>query len=161
MGAATHAEGLVDAKRSKGNGKEPTPPAEPMPPAETVAEVRPDIICVRDYAATIQKGKTGQDINQQGIFRKQVKSNGKLSETTYEGFFMVLDGKLGKLTWTTVSGKTNSSEHKWADMKKWTILYNYLDDEEDHPPVWWSRNTYPVKEGGARNQAILEIEAAA
>jgi hypothetical protein len=133
----------------KDKGKEKQPPAEPPPPAEEDPEVRPAIVCVQDKRASIQGANL---INQQGIFRKIVKPNGRLSNTIYEDFFQILDDKMGKLTWTTVSGKHQVSEHKWAALKKWTILYDYLDDEEEHPPVWWTRNHYPIKEGGARNQ---------
>ena len=164
-GAATHAEGLVEIKKRSSpikKGKDPMPPPPPSPPpAEEIPEVRPGIICVRDYDATIQKGKAGQGINQQGIFRKQVKTNGKLNDKVYVGFFQILDKKMDKLTWTTVSGRSEPSEHTWATLNKWTILYDYLEDGEDHPPVWWKRNDYPVKEGGPRNQAVREVAPAA
>ena len=160
-GAATHPEGLVEIKKrsspiKKDKGKDPPPPPSP-PPAEEGPEVRPAIICVQDTKATIEGGNK---INHQGIFRKVVNSNGKLNGRIYEGFFMILDEKLGKVTWTTVSGREQPSEITWAALKKYTILYDYLEDGEEHPPVWWTRNHYPMKEGGARNQAVREIEAA-
>ena len=58
QGPASHAEGMLETKRSspikKDQGKEKQPPAKPPPPAEEGPEVRPAIVCVQDKRASIQ-----------------------------------------------------------------------------------------------------------
>ena len=162
-GAATPAAVLVDVKRSspieKGKGKEKA-----YPPWMTGGidpdRVHPDIVCVRDERASVQGANL---INHQGIFCKVVKSNGKLSNSIYEGFFTILDEKT--LTWSTVSGVELPSEMTWAAMIKYTNLKKYLDNKQPHPPVWWTRNHYPtMKRGGLATRQpwrLRESEAAA
>ena len=74
-------------------------------------------------------------------------TNGKLSNTRYEGFFTIYEGPQseGEKEWFTATGNEHASEISYAKLEqKWTILKNWRSDDEPHPPFWW-----PAAEGPA------------
>ena len=143
--------GLEEVKRAppnkKGKGKMQ------YPARITAAAVEnPNPVCFRDFKATDDAGLEDEahKVNQQGMFRKMRNlTNGKLSNTRYEGFFTVYQGPMpeGEKEWFTPTLVEHASEHSFATLKKkYTILPNWREDKQPHPPFWWPKAEGPELE---------------
>ena len=146
-GSGSLVAGLEEVKRAppnkKGKGKKE------YPARITAGEIEnPNPLCVRDYGATDDGAAEADEVNHQGMFRKMRNlTNGKLSNTRYEGFFTVYEGPLadGEKEWKTATLVEHPSEVSYAMLnKKYTILKNWRSDNLPHPPFWW-----PAAEGPA------------
>jgi hypothetical protein len=78
-------------------------------------------------------------------------TNGKLSNTLYEGFFTVHQGpqwnRDDDKEWFTATGNEVATEISFATLKKkYTILTNWRADDLPHPPFWWPEAEGPVLE---------------
>ena len=149
-GPASHAVGLEEVKRAPSNkeGKKEYPAR-----ITAGAVENPNPICVRDLKATDDAGDEDEAhmVNQQGMFRKVRNStNGKLSNTRYEGFFTVYEGPQwadNDKEWFTATGNEVATEISLAAIKKkYTILKNWRSDGEPHPPFWWPASEGPALE---------------
>ena len=152
-GPATHAAGLDDVKRAppieKGKAKKE------YPARITVADIEnPNPVCFRDFNATDdgEDEEEAHKINHQGMFRKvRNLTNGKLSNTLYEGYFTVHHGpqwdRDDDKEWFTATGNEVATEISLATLKKkYTMLTNWRTDKEPHPPFWWPAAEGPVLE---------------
>ena len=150
-GSESLVAGLEEVKRAPPNKKGKA--KKEYPARITAGEIEnPNPICVRDFDATDDAGDEDEahKVNQQGMFRKvRNLTNGKLSNTRYDGFFTVHQGpqwnRDDNKEWFTATDNEVPTEIALATLKKkYTILKNWRSDNQPHPPFWW-----PAAEGPA------------